>query len=285
MMWAKLGSRVTVVEGTAQLLPGTDPELVQFVSRKMKKLGMEVYLEAQARGWREQGGAALVTIATKDGGERTIEADKVLVTVGRRPNSAGLGLEKIGVRVDPKGFVPTDRRMRTSVPSVFAIGDVAGQPMLAHKASKEAEVAAEVIAGHAAEMDTEVIPAVVFTDPEIAYVGLGEHEAERQGRAVKVGKFPFGALGRAMTQLETDGFVKIIADAATDVILGVAIVGPGASDLISEGALSLEMGAVLGDVAPTVHPHPTLGEAVMEAAKAAIGESPHLVGGGARRAR
>jgi dihydrolipoamide dehydrogenase len=282
MMYSKLGAQVTVVEGTAQLLPGNDPELVQVVARKMKKMGITVHLEATAKGWKEQGGALVVTVATKEG-ERTIEADKVLVTVGRRPNSEGLGLERVGVKVDAKGFIPTDRRMRTNVPSIYAIGDVAGQPMLAHKASKEAEVAAEVIAGHAAEMDTDVIPAVIFTDPEIATVGLTEPEAAAQGRAVKIGKFPFGGLGRAMTQLETDGFVKVVADAATDHLLGLQIVGPGASDLVSEGALALEMGAVLGDVAPTVHPHPTLGEAIMEAAKAALGESPHLIGGGQRR--
>jgi len=224
----------------------------------------------------------VVQVQTREG-ERSIEADKVLVTVGRRPNSEGLGLAEVGVAIDGKGFVTVDRRMRTNVPSIYAIGDVAGQPMLAHKASKEAEVAAEVIAGHASEMDTDVIPAVIFTDPEIATVGISEPEAQRQGRAIKIGKFPFAALGRAMTQLETDGFVKVVADAETEVILGLQIVGPGASDLISEGALALEMGAVLGDVAPTIHPHPTLGEAVMEAAKAALGESPHLLGGGLRR--
>jgi dihydrolipoamide dehydrogenase len=282
MLLAKLGSQVTVVEGTAQLLPGTDPELVQVVARKMKKMGIAVHLEAQALGWKERGGAALVRIRTKDG-ESEIEADKVLVTVGRRPNGEGLGLEQVGVTVDAKGFVPTDRRMRTSVPSIYAIGDVAGQPMLAHKAFREAEVAAEVIAGHPAEMDTDVIPAVVFTDPEIATVGLTEAEAERRGRKVKLGKCPFAAVARATTQMETEGFVKVVADAETDAILGVHIVGPDASDLISEGALALEMGAVLGDVALTVHPHPTLSEAVMEAAKAALGESPHLVGGGLRK--
>jgi dihydrolipoamide dehydrogenase len=280
MMYAKVGSKVTVVEATGQLLPGNDPELVQVVQRKAKKMGIEVHLDAKALGWEEKSGAAQVRVQTRDG-EQTIPADEVLVTVGRRPNSDTVGLDKIGVKVE-RGFVVVDKQQRTNVPGVYAIGDVCGQPMLAHKASREAEVVAEVITGHKAEMDAVAIPAVIFTDPEIATVGLMQHDAEKQGRKVKVGKFPFGALGRALAIAETDGFVKVIADAATDELLGLAVVGPEASDLISEGALALEMGAFLPDLALTVHPHPTLGEAVMEAAKAALGESPHLVGGGAR---
>ena len=281
MMYAKIGSKVTVVEGTPQLLPGNDPELVSVVARKMKKLGMETHLEAMAKGWAEKNGSLEVTFTVK-GAEQKVECDKVLVTVGRRPNSENLGLEKVGVKVE-RGFVPTDRQMRTNVPSIFAIGDVAGQPMLAHKASKEGEVAAEVIAGHRAEQDALVIPAVIFTDPEISTVGMSEQDAQKAGRKVKVGKYPFGGLGRAMTQMETDGFVKIVSDEKDDLVLGVQIVGPGASDLISEATLAIEMGAATGDLALTVHPHPTLGEAVMESAKALLGESPHLVGGGARK--
>jgi dihydrolipoamide dehydrogenase len=281
IMYAKFGSRVTVVEATNQLLPGNDPDLVAVVQRKMKKLGIEVYLEVKARGWEDKGGAALVRVETKEG-EKTFEVDKVLLTVGRKPNSDGLGLDKIGVKVE-RGFITVDKQQRTNVPGVYAIGDVAGQPMLAHKATKEADVVAEVITGHKAEMDAVAIPAVIFTDPEIATVGLMQHEAEKAGRKVKIGKFSFGALGRALAMAETDGFVKIIADAATDEVLGLAVVGPEASDLISEGALALEMGAFLPDLALTVHPHPTLGEAIMEAAKAALGESPHVVGGGARK--
>jgi dihydrolipoamide dehydrogenase len=281
MMWAKLGSKVTVLEGTNQLLPGNDPEVVNVVARKMKKLGIDSVLEAKATGWKDKDGAIEVAFETKEGA-RTVLADKVLVTVGRRPNSEDLGLEKVGVKIE-RGFVPTDRQMRTNVPSIFAIGDVQGQPMLAHKASKEADVAAEVIAGHKAEMDARVIPAVIFTDPEISSAGMSEPEAQKAGRKVIVAKYPFGGLGRAMTQMETDGFVKFVADATDETILGVQIVGPGASDLISEAALAIEMGAALGDVALTVHPHPTLGEAMMEGAKSALGESPHLIGGGMRR--
>ena len=282
MMYAKLGSAVTVVEGTPTLLPGNDPELVQVVARKMKKLGITSFLEAKAKGWKEKDGALAMTFDAKDG-EHTVDCDKILVTVGRRPNSENLGLAELGVNIDPKGFVPTDRQMRTNIPSVYAIGDVQGQPMLAHKASKEGEVAAEVIAGHRSEMDARVIPAVIFTDPEIGTVGMTEEQAVAAGRKVKVNKYPFGGLGRAMTQMETEGFVKMVADADDDTLLGVHIVGPGASDLISEATLALEMGAAVGDVALTVHPHPTLGEAMMEAAKAVLGESPHLVGGGVKR--
>jgi dihydrolipoamide dehydrogenase len=280
-LYAKFGSKVTVVEGTPTLLPGTDPDLVGVVQRKLKKMGVEIHLEAKALGWEEKNGAAQVKVQTKEG-EKTIEADRVLVTVGRKPNSDNLGLEKIGVQVD-KGFIRVDKQQRTNVPGVYAIGDVACQPMLAHKASKEADVVAEVITGHKAEMDAVAIPAVIFTDPEIAYVGLMQPDAEKQGRKVKVGKYPFGAHGRALAMAETDGFVKVIADAANDEVLGIAVVGAEASDLISEGALALEMGAFLQDLALTVHPHPTMGEAVMEAAKGALGESPHLIGGGVRR--
>ena len=189
----------------------------------------------------------------------------------------------MGVKVDTRGFITVDKQQRTSVPNIFAIGDVCGQPMLAHKASREGEVAAEVIAGHKSEMDAVAIPAVIFTDPEIGSVGLTEAQAQQQGRKVVTGKYNFAALGRAMAALETDGFVKVVADAETHEVLGIHVVGPAATDLISEGALALEMGSFLPDLALTIHPHPTLGEAVMEAAKAALGESPHVVGGGQKR--
>ncbi len=281
-LYAKFGSKVTVIEGTDQLLPGQDPELVNVVARKLKKAGVDVFLEAKAQGWEDKAGTAVVKFETKTG-IQTVETDKILVTVGRKPNSDNLGLEKVGVKVD-RGFIVVDKQQRTNVAGVYAIGDVAGQPMLAHKASKEADVVAEVICGHKAEMDAVTIPAVIFTDPEIATAGLQEHEAEKKGRKIKVGKYNFGALGRAVAMAETDGFTKIVADAVTDEVLGFSIVGPEASDLISEGALALEMGAFLPDIALTVHPHPTLGESVMEAAKGALGESPHLVGGGLKKA-
>jgi dihydrolipoamide dehydrogenase len=280
--YAKLGSKVTIVEGTNQLLPGNDPDLVGVVARKLKKHGIEVHLEAKALGMEEGKSGAVVKIQTKDG-EKSIETDCIFVTVGRKPNSDSLGIEKSGVKVD-KGFIVVDKQQRTNVPGIYAIGDVAGQPMLAHKASKEGEVAAEVIAGHKAEMDAVAIPAVIFVDPEIATVGLQEHDAVKAGRKVKIGKYNFAAHGRAVAMAETDGFIKIIADADTDEVLGFGLVGPEVTDLISECVLALEMGAFLPDIALTVHPHPTLGEAIMEAAKAGLGESPHLIGGGLKKA-
>jgi dihydrolipoamide dehydrogenase len=272
MMYAKLGSKVAVVEATATLLPGTDPDLVQVVQRKMRKLGIEVFVEAKAKGddGRE------VTIEAGGQAQR-LAADRVLLTVGRRPNSDVCGLEKIGVVVDAKGFVKVDDQLRTNVEGVFAIGDVAGQPMLAHKATKEGEVCAEVIAGRASAMDVRAIPAVIFTDPEIATCGLSEPDARAQGREVRIGKFPMAALGRALSIGETEGFVKVILDAGSKQLLGVHIVGTGASDLISEASLALEMGAMAEDLALTIHPHPTLPEALMEAAKAALGEAIHIV--------
>lgn len=273
--YAKLGAAVTVVEGTDGLLPGQDPELVAIVARKLKAKGVTVHLGAKAVGWEPAGQGAKVKIEI--GGKiESIEADKVLVTVGRRPNSEGLGLEALGVKVE-RGFVPVDGQLKTAVPGIYAIGDVAGQPMLAHKASMEAEIVAEVIAGHNASWDVKAIPAVIFTDPEIATAGMTPAEAAAQGRKVLTGKFPFGASGRAMTTGETDGFVKVLVDADTHQVLGVGIVGPSASDLIAEATLALEMGAFTDDIGLTVHAHPTLPEAFMEAVKHAVGEAVHTL--------
>ncbi len=288
IMWAKLGAKVSVVEFTDQLLPGNDPELVAVVARKLKKLGAEVYLNHKALRYEEAGQALRLGIVPRSAEgqkdkELSIDCDHILVTVGRRPNSENLGLEQVGVKVDARGFVTVDQKQRTSVPNIYAIGDVCGQPMLAHKASREGEVAAEVIAGHKAEMDAVAIPAVIFTDPEIGSVGLTEKQAAEQGHKVRVGRYNFAALGRAMAALETEGFVKIVADADTKQVLGMHIVGPAATDLISEGAFALEMGSFLQDIALSIHPHPTLGEGIMEAAKAALGESPHVPGGGQKK--
>lgn len=276
MMYAKLGSSVTVVERMDQVLPGFDPEIAQLLMRQLKKLNVQVFLGTAAKGFIDGPDAARVQL-DQNGKPLEVEADRILVTVGRRPNSEGLGLENAGVAIDARGHVPTDLQMRTNVPHIFAIGDVAGQPMLAHKASKEAEVAAEVIAGHNALMDVKAIPAVVFTDPEIGSVGLSEAAAKAEGREVIVGKFPFAALGRAMTTGETDGFVKVVADKATQEVLGVHIVGPEASNLVAEAGLALEMGAFIDDLSLTVHAHPTLAEGLMEAAKAAVGEAIHAL--------
>jgi dihydrolipoamide dehydrogenase len=273
-LYAKLGSKVTVVEALPSILTGNDPELVQVVARKLKKLGVEVLTGAKAKSWSEKGGKAAVVVDA-GGKEVTLEADKVLVAVGRRPNSEGLGLEAVGVTVD-RGFVPTDRRLRTNVPGIYAIGDLAGQPMLAHKASHEAEVVAEVIAGHKSEMDVRAIPAVIFSDPEIATAGITAEEAEKKGHSVKIGKFPFVALGRAIANADTDGFVKVVIDAVSKEVLGIHVVGNGASDVIAEAALAIEMGALADDLSLTIHAHPTLPEAIMEAAKASLGEAIHI---------
>jgi dihydrolipoamide dehydrogenase len=277
MVYAKFGSKVTVVEATPGLLGAMDKDCVAVVARKLKKLGVEVLLDTKAVGWEDKGDRAVLRVS-RAGGEASIDADKILLSVGRRPNSEGLGLEAAGVTIDKRGFVPVDDQLRTNVPGIYAIGDVVGGVMLAHKATKEGEVVAEVIAGHKAAFDVRTIPAVVFTDPEIATTGLTEDEAKAKGHtALKIGKFPFAALGRALSVNDTDGFVKIIGDAKTGEVLGVHIVGNGASDLISEGALAIEMGAVVDDLRLTIHPHPTLSEAMMESAAAALGEAVHII--------
>ncbi|TLZ80308.1 MAG: dihydrolipoyl dehydrogenase, partial [Methanobacteriota archaeon] len=274
--YAKLGSRVVVTEIMEQLLPGTDPDAVRIVTRNLQKLGMEIHVKSQARGWREDKGQTIVDIVTPEG-LIARRADIVLVTVGRRPNTDELHAEKAGVQFGPRGHIQVDRQLRTSNPHVFAVGDVVGPPFLAHKATKEGLVAAEVIAGHPVELDVHAMPAAIFTDPEIATVGLQESEAAAQGRKIRVGKVPFAAIGRALTTGEYDGFVKLIADADTKILLGATIVGPDASDLISELTLALEMGASVTDIALTVHPHPTLPEAIMETAEAALGQAIHVL--------
>ncbi|HEY8450497.1 MAG TPA: dihydrolipoyl dehydrogenase [Bacillota bacterium] len=277
-VFAKLGSQVTVVEMTNQLLPGTEPELVRVVERRLRRLGVTVHLETQAQRLEHTADGVRVTLRRLPGEETiTIEADRVLVTVGRRPNSDNLGLDRAGVAVDERGFIRVDEQRRTSVGHIFAIGDVAGEPMLAHKATHEGLVAAEAIAGKRVAFEPAAIPAVIFTDPEIATVGWTEAQAQAAGHQVVVGRFPFQASGRALTTGETEGFVKIVADAESHVILGVQIVGPEASDLISEGALAIEMAARLDDLALTIHPHPTLSETLMEAAEAALGQPVHIL--------
>jgi dihydrolipoamide dehydrogenase len=296
MVYAKLGTKVTIVEALPALLATMDQDCVQVVARKLKKLGVEVMLEAKAQGWEERGAPpaggggrrpepgeekndrAVLKVGLKDGSSASIDCDVILVTVGRKPVTGGFGLDKLGVKLDQRGFIITDKQLRTNVANVYAVGDCTTGPMLAHKASKEGETVAEVIAGHKAEQDARVIPAIVFTDPEIASAGYTEAEAKAAGHAeLKIGKFPFIALGRALSMNDTDGFVKVIADAKTQQILGVHIVGNGASDIIAEAALAIEMGAVLHDVALTVHAHPSMPEAFMEACKAALGEAIHIV--------
>ena len=274
MMYQKLGTRVTVVELTAQLLPGIDPDLVRVVEKRFRARGGEALLGAKALGWAERGGKAAVTVE-QDGKTREIEAEAVLVSVGFSPNSKSLGLEEIGVRLDARGHVVVDDRMRTSVPGVYAVGDVTGAPYLAHKGFREAELAAEVIAGKNVRRDWYALPAAIFTDPEIATVGLTEAQARERGHHVKVGRFPFAASGRAMAVGETEGFVKVVVD--DERVLGVHVVGPEASELIAEAAFGLEMVASAEDFGLTIHTHPTLSESVHEAFKHALGEAVHVM--------
>ncbi|NCG22228.1 MAG: dihydrolipoyl dehydrogenase [Rhodobacterales bacterium] len=274
-LYAKLGANVTVVEMMKQVLPSFDKDVINALKRKLKKDGVKILLKTKALGWEQADNGIVVHVETPKGKE-SLEADNVLVTVGRRPNSKGLGLEDIGVNFDGP-FISVDKQMKTNVPGVYAIGDVVGQPMLAHKATHEGELVAEVIHGKNVQFDAKAIPAVVFTDPEIAVVGLTENQCKEQGRAVKVGKVPFAAIGKAIANNATDGFTKVIIDADTKLILGVTIVGSHASDMISEASLAIEMCAEALDVGLTIHAHPTLGEAVMEAAKAALGEAIHII--------
>jgi dihydrolipoamide dehydrogenase len=278
MCYAKFGSKVTVVEALPRLLGTMDKDCVAVVERKLKKMGVEVMLDTKAKRWEEKGDRAVLTVELKDGKTAAIDADKILLAIGRKPNSENLGLEQVGVALGKGGFVLADDHLRTNVPGIYAIGDVIGGMMLAHKATKEGEVVAEVIAGHNAAFDVRTIPAVVFTDPEISSTGLTEDEARAKGHAdQKVGKFPFAALGRALSVNDTEGFVKVIADAKTGELLGVHIAGNGGSDLISEATLAIEMGAVADDLRLTIHPHPTLSEAMMEAAAASMGEAVHII--------
>jgi dihydrolipoamide dehydrogenase len=274
-LYRKLGSQVTVVEFTEGALPGQDRDCVRVIERSLKQSKIKLITKTAAKGYEAQGDKLFVKVESQ-GKADTIECDQILCTVGRKPYSDGLGLDKVGLKVDQRGFLAVDKQMRTSVPNVYAIGDLAGQPMLAHKGSKEGLVAAAVIAGQKDEYDARCVPAVIFTSPEMASVGLQEDEARKQGREVVVGQFPFAANGRALSLMEGDGFVKVVADAKTDEVLGVHMVGPEVTELVAEAALAIEMGATTEDIARTIHAHPTLPEAVMEAAEAVHKMAVHI---------
>jgi dihydrolipoamide dehydrogenase len=273
-MYAELGSKVTVIELLDQLLPGvvTDIEIIRVIERAFRKLGIEYHVKSRAKEYRD--GKVYAVLA--DGKEVALPCDKVLVSVGRRPNSDQIDLEKTGVKTD-HGWIQVDKKMRTNIPGIYAIGDVVGPPLFAHKASKDGIIAAEVIAGMNSEASYRGIAWSIFTDPEISSVGLTEAQAKEKGYDPLVGKFPFTALGRALLAGETEGFVKIVADKKTELVLGVHVVGSEASDIISEAALAIEMSATLEDISFTIHPHPTLPEAIMEAAEAAQGKAIHIM--------
>jgi len=275
LVYAGLGSEVSVAEFLPRLLAGADPDLVEVMLRQVKRRLKEIMVDSKVVGVETQDSGFKVNIE-HNGETRSLEYDQVLVAIGRKPNTDNIGLDKAGLSVDEAGLITTDAECRTSDPNIFAIGDVTHGPMLAHKASREAKVVAEVIAGQKAAFDNRAIPAVVFTDPEIAWAGLTEMEAEAEGTKVNVGRFPLSALGRARTIGRTDGLVKVLSDPESGLVLGVGMVGPHASELIAEGALALEMGATLEDLMVTIHPHPTLSEALMEAAEAAAGVPIHM---------
>ena len=274
-VYAALGTKVSVVEMTPTLLPGADRDLVKPLQQRIEKTFAKVMTSTKVTGMVAAKSGIAVTFEG-EGAPASETYDYVLVSIGRRPNSKIDGLDKTKVKIDARGFIETDGQRRTAEPTMFAIGDVAGEPMLAHKASHEARVAIEAIAGHKAVFEPAAIPAVVFTDPEIAWAGLTEAEAEKAGRKVEVTRFPWPASGRAIAIDRTDGMTKLVIDPDSGRILGVGMVGSGAGELIAEGVLAIEMGATAEDLKLTIHPHPTLSETVMEAAEVFFGQATHV---------
>jgi dihydrolipoamide dehydrogenase len=275
-VYATLGSAVTVVEMTPGLLPGADRDLVDVLAKRINQTMKSVLLNTRVVQMKAEAGGIRVTFDGGSAGPRDEVFDRVLVAVGRRPNASVPGLDRTRVRLDERGFIVVDKQMRTAEPSIFAIGDVVGEPMLAHKASHEGRVAVEVIAGHKAVFEPLAIPAVVFTDPELAWAGLTEAHAQASGRAVAVAKFPWAASGRAITLDRVDGLTKMLIDPQTERILGVGLVGSGAGELIAEGVVAIEMGATATDLKLSIHPHPTLTETLMEAAEVFFGQATHV---------
>lgn len=275
-VYAALGSRVTVVELTGGLLPGVDRDLVRPVQVRLSSLFEKILVNTKVVKIEEAGNGIRATLEGEEVADKEPVFDRVLVAVGRRPNTQGLGLEKTKVQVDDKGFILVDAQRRTAEGHIFAIGDVAGEPMLAHKATHEGKIAVEALAGEPAAFDSRAIPAVVFTDPEIAWCGLTETDAKKQKREVEVARFPWAASGRAATLGRTEGLTKVIVDPESDRVLGVGIVGAGAGELIAEGVLAVEMAATARDLALSIHPHPTLSETLSEAGESIHGATTHL---------
>jgi dihydrolipoamide dehydrogenase len=277
-VYAALGTRVTVVEMLPGLLPGADRDLVLPLHKRLEKKFEAILLNTTVASLKEDGAGIRATFAgasLKDDNREKV-FDRVLVSVGRKPNSEIAGLEKTQVHVNPRGFIEVNKQLQTADPAIYAVGDIVGEPMLAHKASHEGRTAVEAIAGHKVAFEPAAIPAVVFTDPEVAWCGLTETLAEKENREIKVAKFPWGASGRAVTLDRPEGMTKLLVDPQTERVLGVGIVGAGAGELIAEGVLAIEMAALASDVAMTIHPHPTLSETVMEAAEVFFGTSTHV---------
>jgi dihydrolipoamide dehydrogenase len=275
-VYSALGSDVSAVEMMPSLLPGADKDLVRILHKRLESKFKDIMLETKVVEMKGLKNGVKVKFETKNGQQTELKFDKVLISIGRTPNSECLGLENTKVQIDKKGFVLVDEQRRTHEPSIFAIGDVAGEPMLAHKASHEGRIAAEVIAGHKVVYEPRAIPAVVFTDPEIAWAGITENEAKEKGLNVEVQRFPWAASGRAITMDRTDGLTKLIIDPETERVLGMGIAGVGAGELIAEGVLAIEMAALASDVKLSIHPHPTLSETLMESAEMFFGQATHV---------
>lgn len=273
--YAALGSSVTMVEMMDEILPGVDRDLAKHLERRVKRTFEGLFLNTTVESLQEQQRGVIVTFEGEIE-DKEQEFDRVLVAVGRTPNSSNMGLEKTQIKIDEKGFIDVDQERRTADPRIFAVGDVTGEPMLAHKAMFEGKVAAEVIDGQPAAYDVRAMPAVIYTDPQIAYTGLMEEQARRQGYDVKVGRFPWTASGRAIAMDAKEGITKLIFDGESSRLLGMGVAGKGAEDLIAEGTFAIEMGAVAEDLALTVHPHPTLSETIGEAAEAFMGLATHI---------
>ncbi|MGD8307234.1 MAG: dihydrolipoyl dehydrogenase [Ignavibacteria bacterium] len=275
-VYSALGSKVSVVEMMSGLLPGADRDLVSHLSKRIKGSFDEIILSAKVLGLKENKNGLTVTIEDKDGNKSDKKYDYVLLSVGRKPDTSGLALENTNVQVNEKGWIKVNQQLQTDDENIYAIGDIVGEPMLAHKASHEGRTAVEAIAGEKVAFEPKAIPAVVFTDPEIAWAGLTETKAKEEGINVNVSKFPWAASGRAVTLDRSDGVTKILSEPGTDRILGVGICGPGAGELIAEGVLAIEMAANLTDLKLSIHPHPTLSETIMEAAEVFFGQSTHV---------
>jgi dihydrolipoamide dehydrogenase len=275
-VYSTLGARLDVVEMLDGLMQGADRDLVAPLAKRLQKKFAGIMLETKVASITEVADGLKVRFEGANVTQPEQTFDHVLVSIGRQPNSRDLGLENIKLELDPKGFVKVDGQRRTAEPTVFAIGDIAGEPMLAHKATHEARVAVEAILGKKSVFEPRAIPGVVFTDPEIAWCGLTEAQAEKENRTVKIAKFPWTASGRALTLDRQEGVTKLVIDPESDRVLGVGITGPGAGELIAEGVLAIELGATAADLALTIHPHPTLSETLMEAAEVAAGHCTHI---------
>jgi len=274
--YANFGTKITILEGADEILSGFEKQMSAVVKRRLKKKGVDIFTNALAKGVEEREDGVTVTFEV-NGETKTIDAEYVLVTVGRRPNTDELGLEQVGIKMTERGLIEIDKQCRTSVPNIYAIGDIVAGPPLAHKASYEGKIAAEAIAGHPSEMDYLAIPAVVFSDPECASVGYFEKQAKDEGIEVTTAKFPFAANGRALALNDAEGFMKLVVRKEDGVIIGAQIVGPNASDMIAELGLAIEAGMTAEDIAMTIHAHPTLGEIAMETAEVILGSPIHII--------